>query len=78
MCKENQNAFCDQKRFLENRAFYEIMWENIVQPDSPQGTIMRMRITCWLPKATSTISECVTRIAFPLQHLLHERTSMSR
>ena len=38
--------------FFENRAVYEIMWENILQPDRPQMTIWRMRIACWLPKAT--------------------------
>ena len=41
-------------------------------------TIMRMRIACWILKATDTHSECVTIIAFPLQLWLHERASMSR
>ena len=40
------------------------MWKNIVEPDSPQGTIRRMLIACWIPKATNTISEFVTRIVF--------------
>jgi len=30
--------------FFENRAFYEIMWENIVERDRPQMKIWRMRI----------------------------------
>jgi hypothetical protein len=42
--------------FNENRAVYEIMWKNIVQPDRPQMTIWRMRIACWIPKATNTDS----------------------
>jgi hypothetical protein len=29
--------------------------------------IWRMRIACWIPKATKTDSECVIIIAFPLQ-----------
>jgi len=29
--------------FFENRAVYEIMWKNIVEPDRPQMTIWRMR-----------------------------------
>ena len=39
-CRENQNT-----RFMfnifspENRAVYEIMWKNVVQPDRPQMTI---------------------------------------
>ena len=41
-------------------------------------TIRRMRIACWITKATNTHSECVTLIAFPLQQRLHERASMLR
>jgi len=37
---------------LENRAVYEIMWKNIVQPDRPQMAIWRMRIACWITEAT--------------------------
>ena len=40
--------------------------------------IRRMRIACWIPKATNTHSQYVTLIAFPLQQLLHERASMLR
>jgi hypothetical protein len=56
-----------------NRAIYETMWNNIVEPCRPQTTIWRMRIACWIPKATDTPSEYVPLIAFPLQHWLHER-----
>jgi len=78
-CRENQNThFVFSNFFFENRAVYEIMWENIVQPDGPQTTIWRMRISRWVPKATNTHSEYVTRIAFPLQRWLHERVSMLR
>ena len=42
--------------WFENRAFYEITWINIVQPDRPQMTIWRMRIACWIPKAIDTRS----------------------
>jgi hypothetical protein len=39
-CRENQNTrFVFNNFFLENRAVYEIMWKNIVQPDRPQMTI---------------------------------------
>ena len=54
------------------------MWKNIVQPDRPQMTIWRMRIACWIPKATNTHSEYVILIVFPLQQWLHERASMLR
>ena len=35
------------------------MWKNIVQPERPQQTIRRMRISRWVPKATDTNSEYV-------------------
>ena len=63
---------------FENRAVYEIMWINIAQPDRPQMTIWRMRIACWIPKATNTHSEYVTLTAFPLQQWLHESASTLR
>jgi hypothetical protein len=59
-----------------NRAVYEIMWKNIVEPDRPEIIVWRMRIACWIPKATNTHSEYVTLIAFPLQQWFHERSSM--
>ena len=54
---------------LPNRAVYEIMWKNIVQPDRPQITIWRMRILCLITKATNAQSEYVTVLAFPRQQL---------
>ena len=39
-------------------------------------TIWRMHITCCIPKATNTHSDCVTLISFPQQQWLHERTSL--
>ena len=54
------------------------MWENIIDPGRPQMTIWRMRIACWIPKATNTHSEFVILIAFPLQQRFKERASMSR
>ena len=57
--------------FFENRAVYEIMYENSEQPDSPQVTEWRMRIACWVNKATDTNSEYIRiiLIAMPLQQL---------
>jgi len=46
----------------QNRAVYEIMWENIVQPDS---MIWRMLFACWITKAKDKYSEYVIIIAFP-------------
>jgi len=38
--------------------------------------VWRMRIACWIPKATNTHSQYTTLIAVPMQQLLHERDSM--
>jgi hypothetical protein len=57
----------------ENRAVYEIMWRNIVQPDRPKMTVWRMRNACWIPKANDTHSEYVILIAFPQQQWSRER-----
>ena len=35
---KNQNTFYVQLRFSENRAVYEVMWKNTVEPDRPQMT----------------------------------------
>jgi hypothetical protein len=64
--------------FLENRAVCEIMWKNIVERGRSHMTIRRMRIACWILKATNTHSQYVMLIACPLQQWLHERTSMLR
>ena len=41
-------------------------------------TKWRMRIACWIPKATDIHSECVILIAFPLQQWLRERAPVLR
>jgi hypothetical protein len=41
-------------------------------------TIWRLRIACWIPKATNTHSEYVILTALPLKQWLHERASMLR
>ena len=40
--------------------------------------VRRMRIACWIPKATNTHSQYVILIAFPLQQWLHGRASVLR
>ena len=38
-CSENQNTrFIFHNFFSENRAVYEIMWKNVVEPDRPKTT----------------------------------------
>ena len=45
--------------FFENRVVYEMMRKNTAEPNRPQMTIWRMRIACWIPKATETNPEYV-------------------
>jgi hypothetical protein len=55
------NAYVLCSNYLKkNRAVYDIMWKNTVVPDRPQMTIWRMRIACWIPKATHTLTTCNT------------------
>jgi len=54
ICSKNQNThFVFSNGFIENSAVYEKMWKNIAEWGSPQMTIWRMRIACWVPKATN-------------------------
>jgi hypothetical protein len=41
-----------QKHVFENRAVYEIMSKIMVKSERPQVTIWRMRVVCWISKAT--------------------------
>ena len=40
-------------------------------------TVLRMRIACWIPKATDTYSEHVIVISFPPRQWLHEHSFFS-
>jgi len=42
--------------FPENRAVCEIMWKTTVDPDRRWMAIWRMRIACWMTKASDTLS----------------------
>jgi hypothetical protein len=61
LCRENQSTHFvfSNIPFYENRAVYEIMWKNIVGRSRPLMTIWRMRIACWIPKATNTHTQVV-------------------
>jgi hypothetical protein len=62
----------------ENRAVYETMWKNIVEPGRSRITAWRMRVAFCIPKATNTHSENVILISLPLQQWLQECSSMLR
>ena len=50
--------------FFENRAVYEIMWKNIVEPGRAHMTIRRMRMAYWISKATNTHTGYVVLVTF--------------
>ena len=58
ICRENQNThFMFNKFFSENRAVYEIIWKNIIEPDrTHDNIILRMRFASRLTKATNAHS----------------------
>ena len=43
---------------------YEIKWKTMLETDRPQMTTWRMRISCWITKATDTHSEYVIFFRF--------------
>ena len=49
------------------------MWKNIVERARSKTTIWRMRIECWVTKATETHSVYVILTAFPPEKWLHKR-----
>jgi hypothetical protein len=53
------------------------LWDNVERCCRVMRSMIvwRVHIACWIPKATSTPSEYVLLIAFPLQQWLHECTS---
>jgi len=57
--KKIENTLFVQHLLFENRAFYEVMWRNVVGRGRPQMTIWRMRIACWVTKATDTRTQVV-------------------
>jgi hypothetical protein len=63
----NQNTHFVINNVFKNRAVYEIIWKNIVQPGRPQKKIWRMVNAYWVLKAISTSSDYAMFIAFPQQ-----------
>jgi len=56
------------------------LWDNLGKycragQATDNNIIWRMRIGCWITKATNTQLDYVIRIALPLQQLLQERVS---
>jgi hypothetical protein len=56
--------------FSKNLAVGDVMWKSAVEFDRLLTTIRRMRIACWLPRATDTHSQQAVLIAVTLQQWL--------
>jgi hypothetical protein len=63
---------------FEKCVVYVRIWRNIVERGRPQIAIWRMRIACWIIKASDTHTGCAIFYDFPLQQWLHGRASMLR
>ena len=46
---------CEQCSHPPTQRLHELMWRNTIQRGRRQITIWRMRIACWVPKATDTL-----------------------
>ena len=58
--------------FSRNRAVYEVMWKNTVEPDRPAsgGNVIRhMRCACWIPKAADTHCFSTATVVVTRTHL---------
>ena len=71
----------------------DIMYTNFVEPGNLQMTIRRIRIACWIPKATDTHLECLTLNYFstatvvvrtrinplkPTGHVMHQKFNIQQ
>ena len=75
--KIKRQILCSIFLFPENRAVYETMWNNTAERGRPQIIVWRMRIVCWIPKATNTHTHTIyNTYCFPLQQWLHKRASL--
>jgi hypothetical protein len=75
-CTENQNKYFVFNIFFLNRAVDEITWKHVVEWGRLQMAMLRMSVTCWIPKTTNTHAQYVILIVFPLQQWSQERASL--
>jgi hypothetical protein len=77
-CRENENThFMLRNFFLENHAVYEIIWKNTVEPERPQMTTYRMRISYWVSLAKNTLGICNINCFFATTMVTRKRLYVS-
>jgi hypothetical protein len=74
--KIRTQIFCSITFFQKIRVVYEIRWKIIVQQGRPHMTTWRMRIACWIPKATNIHTGCAIFIDYPLHQWLLKPASL--
>jgi hypothetical protein len=59
--------FCVQSHFYENHVVYEMMWENMLEPERLQMITLCTHFVCWITKSTNTHThtQYAILIAFP-------------
>ena len=62
--KISPHILCSVTFFSENSAVCDIMWKNTSDSNEPRITRWRMRIACWISKATNTHSGRALLTAF--------------
>jgi hypothetical protein len=62
--------------FRESCRSWDNVEKHVKETDRPQMALRRMRIACWISKATSTHSEYKMFTDFPLPQWLHESAWM--
>ena len=78
ICWKNQVTAKFNNFYSENRALYEIKWNNVIEWYWQLDNVLRhKRFGCWISKATNTQYKYVILIAFPLLQRLFERASFS-
>ena len=60
--------------FSENRAVYEILWKNIVEPERSQMAIWRL-VAYWIIKATSALARAQAPVPTPMRTHASSRAS---
>ena len=80
LCRRNQNTHLMFSNFYFRKSCH--LWDNVdkfwtARQNTDDDVTRRMRIICWVPKATDTHSEYVTLIVFLRQKKLRERALVS-
>ena len=74
---DNRNTYIAFSNFSPKSAVYGLCGKILyVEQDRPHVTMWRMRIACWVIKATNTPTEYVIIFAFPPKQYLNERAPL--